>query len=120
MNVKVGDVNDHSPVFEGLGADGQYLGAVTGETETGDYVFSVIAIDLDGTYPNNWVRYYFDADCVDCQAFRLDNDTGVITANQDYDRGDQALYTLGVWAYDGADSSITPGQPNKGMFIYVV
>ena len=113
LNVKINDLNDNSPTFEGLNSNGEYPAAVTEETEAGDYVFSVIAIDLDGTSPNNQVKYYFPAECGDCHAFSLDNDTGKINAAQTFDRSQQDLYRLSVVAYDGAPG-VFPPDPNEG------
>ena len=113
LNVKINDKNDNSPTFEGLNSNGEYPAAVTEETTVGEYVFSVIAIDLDGTSPNNLVKYYFPAVCGDCHAFSLDNDTGKISAAQTFDRSQQDLYRLSVVAYDGAEG-VFPPAPNEG------
>ena len=55
LYVQLEDVNDHIPQYEGLDLAGKYPAAVTIETQIGDYVVQVNAIDRDGTHPNNQV-----------------------------------------------------------------
>ena len=56
LKVKVIDVNDKTPVFEGLDDNKVYPAAVTEKTNIGDLVVKVTAIDADGVAPNNKVR----------------------------------------------------------------
>ena len=64
------------------------------------------------------ITFGWDSDCPDCSAFRLDPQSGLITAAQTFDRITKAAYQLKVIAQDGADSVI-PGidGPNIGMYI---
>ena len=55
LRVCVDDVNDYIPEFQGLDRVGRYPAAVSDQTEVGDVVLTVIAIDLDGVAPNNEV-----------------------------------------------------------------
>lgn len=55
LRVNLRDVNDNIPQFEGLDLAGRYPAAVTIETEIGDEVVKVSAIDRDATHPNNQV-----------------------------------------------------------------
>ena len=49
------DTNKNSPEFLGLDSQGKYPAAVSDTTKTGDYIVTVVAIDEDGTSPNNKV-----------------------------------------------------------------
>ena len=60
VKVKVKDVNDKTPVFEGLDDNKVYPAAVTEKTKIGDLVVKVTAIDADGTAPNNKVGLVID------------------------------------------------------------
>ena len=117
LPVRVIDVNNKGPEFEGLDASGKYSSAVSGETELGEEVVKVTAVDLDGTSPNNQVIYKFDDDCgSECEDFLINRETGVITANKPdgFRREDKAHYTLSVIAEDGAPSAIrSDGEPNR-------
>jgi len=55
LRVKVTDVNDRSPQFQGLDINGNYPAAVSDYTRRGDTVIYVLAIDTDLTAPNNEV-----------------------------------------------------------------
>ena len=112
--MKIIDVNDNVPSFQGVNLNGNYETAVTEETEIGDFVIKVVAFDLDGTSPNNLVKYYFPSYCEDCAAFNINNDTGRITAAQTFTRSEQDEYRVLVTGYDGADSSFNPPGPNEG------
>jgi hypothetical protein len=117
LNVKLIDLNDNAPTFEGLNSNGQYPAAVTEETKIDEEVFSVVAIDLDGTSPNNVVRYRFPSWCDDCSAFKIDEISGLIRAAQTFNRGVEPSYSLDVEAYDGAPGIIPP-EPNTGTMLF--
>jgi len=53
--VKVEDTNKRDPEFVGLDSQGKYPAAVSDTTKAGDYIVTVVAIDEDGTSPNNRV-----------------------------------------------------------------
>ena len=55
MRIRIDDVNDKVPQFEGLDPQGRYSSAVSDQTIAGSYVLNVVAFDLDGTEPNNVV-----------------------------------------------------------------
>ena len=49
------DTNNKDPEFVGLDSQGKYPAAVSDTTKKGDYIVTVVAIDEDGTSPNNKV-----------------------------------------------------------------
>ena len=57
LRVAITDVNDKSPKFQGVDANGRYPAAVSDYTRPGDGVIFVSAIDEDTTSPNNEVTY---------------------------------------------------------------
>ncbi len=73
------------------------------------------AIDNDGTFPNNKVTYAIsERNAPDIkEKFSIDEDTGVITTNEEFDREERPVYALTIDAIDGAPSSLLKnGRPN--------
>ena len=65
LTVRITDVNDKAPQFQGVDVNGQYPAAVSDYTRHGDEVIFVSAIDLDTTAPNNDVSVnYTDSNCI--------------------------------------------------------
>ena len=120
LRVKINDVNNKEPTFEGRDNLGLYSTAVSDKTEAGDPVITIIAIDEDRTSPNNKVEYRWGDDCGDpCNAFEINKDTGVISAKQEYDRADTADYFLTVIAEDGVEGGVrNSGLWQCHLFVY--
>lgn len=106
------DVNDKVPKFEGKNDRTRFETAVSDQTQEGDVVFNVVAFDLDGTSPNNEVRYSWGPNCAQCANFSIDAVYGVIRANHAYDRQIEEGYVLTVQATDQAESFNNPGFNN--------
>ena len=113
LHVKVRDMNNQGPQFLGVNELEQYDASVTGNTKAGDFVFAVVAIDLDATSPNNKVMYRFQASCPDCGGFIINPHNGLIFADQRFNPNVKDIYRLYVEAYDGAPG-ISPPDPNTG------
>ena len=56
LQVKIEDVNDKFPVFQGMDENGIYPAAVSVNTQQGELVIYVTAIDLDRDSPYNKVE----------------------------------------------------------------
>ena len=93
--VRISDVNDYTPRFAE-----DFSGRVEENTPPGEdglYVTQVRAVDLDDM-ENGTVSYSLLTGME--LGFRIDNDTGEITAHAEYDREAQPTYTLVVQATD--------------------
>ena len=110
LNIKVKDENNQAPVFNNIES-----GSVLEHEPPGTVVMQVSAIDGDGTYPNNRVRYKLgtrDQSLLD--KFQINEDTGAITTKVEFDREEKEYYALSVIAEDGAPSSLLKnGRPNQ-------
>ena len=110
LTVKVKDENNLAPVFTNVES-----GTVLEHEPAGTIVMQVSAVDNDGTFPNNQVKYSISRrnprDVI--SMFSIDPDTGVITSNAEFDREERAVYALIVDAKDGnASALLQNGQPN--------
>ena len=110
LTVKVKDENNQAPVFTNVES-----GTVLEHEPAGTIVMQVSAVDADGTFPNNQVKYSISRrnprDVINM--FSIDPDTGVITTNSEFDREERAVYALIIDAKDGnASALLQNGQPN--------
>jgi len=110
LDIKVKDTNNKSPVFTNIES-----GAVLEHEPPGTVVMSVSAIDGDGTYPNNRVKYSIsDSKNELKEKFEINEDTGVITTKVEFDREETPYYALTIIASDGATSSLRRNnKPNQ-------
>jgi len=58
-------------------------------------------------------------ECEDCSAFKINRQTGEITAAQMFDPGEVRSYILRVVAEDGAPSSSGTGRPNRSTYNFI-
>jgi len=117
LNIKIKDENNKSPVFTNIGA-----GAVLEDEPPGTVVMAVSAIDGDGTYPNNRVKYSIsDQNSELLEKFDINPDTGVITTKVVFDREENSYYALTIIASDGAESSLLKnGKPNQTPYKFKI
>ncbi|XP_068152690.1 cadherin-23 [Drosophila tropicalis] len=99
--IYVQDVNDNPPIFQ----KSFYSKSVPEDLPGGSSILQVLAIDRDGSSPNNAVVYRIQMGASD--KFIINSESGIISvaqgANLDPDLTDnkQTLYTLTVLALDG-------------------
>ena len=84
----------------------------------GTTVMQVSAIDSDGFYPNNRVRYRLGTttkrDRENLEKFQINEDTGTIKTKVEFDREEKEYYALSVIAEDGSPSSLVKNTgPNQ-------
>lgn len=92
--VRVEDENDHSPQFK----QAMYFSAINENNAVGDYIVQVLAVD-DDVGINAAIRYQLHSDSHNM--FAINPETGVITANQRFDRETNLFYKFTVIAMDG-------------------
>ena len=110
LTVNVEDENNLSPIFTSVES-----GTVLEHEKPGTPVMTVSAVDNDGTYPNNRVRYRIaERNPPDVRdKFEINPDTGLITTKAEFDREEKAVYAVIIEAEDGAPSSLSNNnQPN--------
>ena len=110
LTIYIKDENNQAPVFSNVES-----GNVLEHEPPGTIVMQVSAIDNDGTFPNNEVKYRIsDRNKASVKnKFAIDKNTGVITTKEEFDREEQSVYALTIDAYDGAPSSLLQnGLPN--------
>ncbi|KAL1490790.1 hypothetical protein ABEB36_013427 [Hypothenemus hampei] len=99
--VYVEDVNDNVPIFEYI----YYNNSIPEDVQGGTAVIQVNAVDMDGSFPNNYIVYRIQQGAAD--KFVIDSETGVIStaygANLDPDltQPKKTVYSLKVLALDG-------------------
>lgn len=91
--VHVQDENDHSPKFK----QAIYFSAINENNAVGDFITQVLALD-DDIGLNAVVRYQLHPDSQN--KFAINSETGVITANQRFDRETDLFYKFTVIAVD--------------------
>lgn len=107
ITVQVEDENDMVPFF--FFPYNIESGKVMEGEDPGTDFMQVIAMDNDGTYPNNRVTYKIsDEDYEIMEKFEIDSNTGVITTKVKLDCEEKDVYALTVIAMDGWD-----GYPEK-------
>ncbi|XP_017865167.1 PREDICTED: cadherin-23 [Drosophila arizonae] len=95
------DVNDNPPIFQ----KSFYAKTVPEDMPGGSSVLQVLAIDRDGSSPNNAIVYRIQTGASD--KFIINSETGVITVAQganldpDLTESKRLIYTLNVLALDG-------------------
>ncbi len=97
--IDIQDVNDYEPRFSGVFAGGIEENTVPGEA--GIVVTQVRAVDLDAG-ENGTVLYSLTGS--DEHGFRINSETGVITAHATYDRETTPTFVLNVVATDNGTS----------------
>ena len=110
LTVIVEDENNQAPIFTNVES-----GNVLEHEKPGTPVMTVSAVDNDGTYPNNQVKYKLSRrnPSAVLNKFEINSDTGMIVTKVEFDREEKAVYALTIEAFDGASSSLLQnGQPN--------
>jgi hypothetical protein len=110
LTVNIKDQNNQAPIFTNVES-----GNVLENEKAGTPVMTVSAVDNDGTYPNNRVRYKISVRNPSSikDKFEINPDTGLITTKTAFDREEHAVYAVTIDAEDGAPSSLLQnGQPN--------
>ena len=79
----------------------------------------VIAIDQDGTFPNNQVHYQIADISKDKDSFTIDSQSGEVFTKEVFDRERKSVYSFSVEVSDGAPSARPnrAGRPNFGKNI---
>ena len=104
LEVKVIDQNNLAPVFTNVES-----GRVLENEPPGTIVMQVNAIDKDGTFPNSKVSYRIsNRNKPEVRnKFSIDQQTGVVRTNVEFDREETEFYALIIEAVDGAASTLT-------------
>ena len=111
LTVEIEDVNNQAPIFTNVES-----GIVLEHEKPGTPVMTVSAVDNDGTFPNNQVKYKISERNPGHikNKFAIDENTGLITTKVEFDREQQAVYPVTIEAFDGAPSSLLQnGRPNS-------
>jgi len=123
LSIRVSDEKNQAPVFTNFAS-----GSVLENEPPGTMVMQVSAIDSDGTYPNNRVRYRLgnttNVDRENLNKFQINEDTGVVTTKVEFDWEQREFYALTVIAEDGTQSSnrkiLGPNQTFQQFRIIII
>lgn len=98
LTVNIEDENNQAPIFTNVES-----GNVLEHEQAGTPVMTVSAVDNDGTYPNNQVQYQISESNNPSirDKFEINKQTGLITTKTEFDRGEQAVYSVTIEAFDG-------------------
>ena len=107
---KFQDENDEAPIFTNVES-----GSVLENERANTVVMQVSAIDNDGTYPNNKVRFNLSKknpqEILD--KFQINPDTGEVRTKVSFDREEKSVYAVIIEAQDGDQSfHLQNGLPN--------
>lgn len=94
--VNVQDRNDISPVFTSIPKPVR----LSSNVPSGHNVATVVASDLDGSSPNNFIRYEIVGSAKANRFFRVNSETGLIQTKDDLRKDFEREYKVEVLAYD--------------------
>ncbi|CAH1778847.1 unnamed protein product [Owenia fusiformis] len=116
LTIRLIDVNDVIPLFEGVDENNRYPASVAENALIGTSVVVTHAVDTDVTPEFARVTYGIEEKGQDWRKFSIDPVTGLVETMAQFDREEQSEYFITVYAEDGAPSARpkSNGNPNRG------
>lgn len=103
ISIKVLDRNDIPPMFLTIPAPV----TINSDQPIGTGVATMPAVDTDGSYPNNVVRYEIVGEGKALKYFQIDQETGIIKIKDDLNKEEDSEYQIDVRAYDLGDPQLS-------------
>lgn len=125
ITVNVLDRNDIPPMFLTIPAPV----TINDDQPIGTGVATMPAVDTDGSYPNNVVRYEIVGQGKAIKYFQIDSESGIVKIKDDLSKDDDSEYQIDVRAFDLGDPQLSSiaslpvfirhlqNDPNNNLFL---